>query len=166
MFQRHPTFASQNKHTPMKKITFLFLLSLNLFAQDAVNPALRQKHFLIEKGVAISGYDPVSYFSGKPQKGKIAYTNAGITYRFVSAANLETFKKNPAKYEPAYGGWCAYAMGAKGEKVEVDPENYKIVNGTLNLFYKNFFSNTLDDWNKDETKLKKQADANWPKLLK
>lgn len=150
----------------MKKTFLLFLLSFNLFAQDAVNSTLRQKHFLNEKGVAISGYDPVSYFSGKPQKGKIAYKHNGINYKFASAANLETFKKNSFKYEPAYGGWCAYAMGTKGEKVEIDPENYKIVNGTLNLFYKSFFSNTLDDWNKDETKLKKQADANWPKLLK
>ena len=100
------------------------------------------------------------------QKGKIAFTNAEISYKFASAANLETFKKNPTKYEPAYGGWCAYAMGAKGEKVEVDPENYKIVNGTLNLFYKSFFSNTLDDWNKNETKLRKQADVNWLKLYK
>ena len=57
-------------------------------------------------------------------------------------------------------------MGAKGEKVEVDPENYKIINGVLNLFYKNFFSNTIDDWNKDETKLKKQADINWTKIYK
>lgn len=152
----------------MKKFSLLLfiLVSFNLLAQDAVNPALRQKHFLVEKGVAISGYDPVSYFSGNPQKGKISYNQAGITYKFASAANLETFKKNPAKYEPAYGGWCAYAMGAKGEKVEVDPENYKIVNGSLNLFYKSFFSNTLDEWNKDETKLKKQADANWSKLYK
>lgn len=151
----------------MKKIlVFFVLLSFVAKAQDATNVALRQKHFLIEKGAALSGYDPVSYFSGKPQKGKIAYTNAGITYKFASTANLETFKKDPAKYEPAYGGWCSYAMGAKGEKVEVDPENFKIVNGVLNLFYKNFFSNTIDDWNKDETKLKKQADLNWTKTYK
>jgi YHS domain-containing protein len=128
--------------------------------------ATRQKHFLLEKGVAISGYDAVSYFSGKPVKGKIAYLQNGIIYKFSSTENLEMFKKFPTKYEPAYGGWCAYAMGAKGEKVEVDPENYKIINGTLNLFYKNFFSNTLDDWNKNETKLKKQADINWTKILK
>ena len=151
----------------MKKIILFFvLLSFVAKAQDATNVALRQKHFLIEKGAALSGYDPVSYFSGKPQKGKIAYVNAGITYKFSSTANLETFKKNPSKYEPAYGGWCSYAMGAKGEKVEVDPENYKIINGVLNLFYKNFFSNTIDDWNKDETKLKKQADINWTKIYK
>ena len=151
----------------MKKITvFLVLLSFIGFSQEVVNLATRQKHFLVDKGVAISGYDPVNYFTSKPQKGKIAYIHNGITFKFTSAANLEMFKKNPAKYEPAYGGWCAYAMGAKGEKVDVDPENYKIVNGILNLFYKNFFSNTLDDWNKDEVKLKKQADINWTKIFK
>ncbi len=151
----------------MKKIKVLLLLcSFVANAQDVINTTTRQKHFLLEKGVAISGYDPVSYFLGSPQKGKITYTNAGISYKFASTTNLEMFKKNPTKYEPLYGGWCAYAMGAKGEKVEVDPENYKIVNGSLNLFYKNFFSNTLDDWNKNEAKLKKQADTNWLKTFK
>ena len=151
----------------MKKITvFLVLLSFVAFSQEAANVTIRQKHFLVEKGVAISGYDPLSYFTGKPQKGKISYIQNGITYKFSSTTNLEMFKKNHTKYEPAYGGWCAYAMGAKSEKVKVDPENFKIVNGTLNLFYKNFFSNTLDDWNKDEAKLKKQADVNWAKTFK
>ena len=166
MILRLSTFVS-SKQIKMKKITvFLVLLSFVGFSQEVINLATRQKHFLVEKGVAISGYDPVSYFTSKPQKGKVAYIQNGITYKFASTANLEMFKKTPAKYEPAYGGWCAYAMGAKGEKVEVDPENFKIVNGTLNLFYKNFFSNTLDDWNKEEAKLKKQADANWMKTFK
>ncbi|CAH0994287.1 hypothetical protein EMA8858_00396 [Emticicia aquatica] len=156
----------------MKKVMlFLMLIAFATQAQDGANTALRQKNFLLEKGIALSGYDPVSYFSSgqkmaKPQKGKIAFNYGGVTYKFISEANLETFKKMPVKYEPAYGGWCAYAMGAKGEKVEVDPENFKIVNGTLNLFYRNFFSNTLDDWNKEETKLKKQADINWTKFFK
>jgi YHS domain-containing protein len=120
------------------------------------------KTFFIGKNTAISGYDPVSYFSNKPLKGKanLTYNYEGINYRFANPNNLETFKKTPEKYEPAYGGWCAYAMGAKGEKVEVDPENYRIYEGKLYLFYKNFFSNTLDDWKKEEVKLKKQADSN------
>lgn len=79
--------------------------------------------------------------------------------------NKEEFIKNPAKYEPAYGGWCAYAMGSDGEKVSVDPKTFKIVNGRLNLFYNKFFNNTLDDWNKDEANLKKKADVNWQKTV-
>lgn len=141
----------------------LLLFSIVVNAQNT-----RQKHFLLEKNTAISGYDPVSYFSNKPLKGKVnlTYNYEGINYRFANPNNLETFKKTPEKYEPAYGGWCAYAMGAKGEKVEVDPENYRIYEGKLYLFYKNFFSNTLDDWKKEEVKLKKQADTNWNKIFK
>jgi YHS domain-containing protein len=146
----------------MKKLLFLFLLSSSLLAQTN-----RQKHFLLEKGLAISGYDPVSYFSGKPAKGKPAlkYTYEEISYLFSTAANLETFKKNPEKYEPNCGGWCSYAMGQKAKKVSIDPENFKIVDGRLNLFYKDFFSNTLDDWNENENVLKKKAQVNWQKII-
>lgn len=146
-------------------LTILMFLVSNSFGQD-VNT--RKKEFLLDKGTAISGYDATSYFAGKPQKGKkdFSYTHEGVTYLFTNANNLETFKKNPAKYEPQYGGWCAYAMGTKGEKVEVDPETYKVLNGKLYLFYHTFFSNTLNDWNKDENALKTKADANWTKFIK
>ena len=55
-------------------------------------------------------------------------------------------------------------MGAKGEKVPVDPGTYKIINNKLYLFYNKFFNNTLKDWNKDESNLKTKADANWQKI--
>lgn len=141
--------------------SFLFTI---IYAQDAA--AIRKKHFNVDNNVAIQGYDAVSYFTAKPTKGnkEFAISYQGITYLFASAANKEEFKKNPDKYEPAYGGWCAYAMGEKGEKVSVDPKTFKIVNGKLNLFYNKFFNNTLTDWNKDETNLKRKADANWAKM--
>lgn len=150
----------------MKNILIIaaaLLFSIALNAQDA---ALRNRHFNLEKGLAIQGYDPVSYFNGKPAKGsrEFAVNHQGSTYYFVSASNADAFKKNPAKYEPQYGGWCAYAMGAKGEKVSVDPKTYKITDGKLYLFYNKFFNNTLEDWNEDEAKLKTKADANWIKI--
>lgn len=74
-------------------------------------------------------------------------------YYFISKANKDEFLKNAAKYEPQYGGWCAYAMGANGEKVEIDPETFKIVDGKLYLFYHSFTNNTLNTWNKDEAGL-------------
>ena len=149
------------------KVTLLFLLfSSAAFAQTET--ALRQKQFNLENGIALQGYDPVSYFSGKPEKGSksFSYTTEGVTYRFASAANLEKFKKSPATYEPAYGGWCAYAMGDSGEKVEIDPTTYKITNGKLYLFYNKFFNNTLPKWNKNEAPLTKKADASWQKFYK
>lgn len=146
--------------------TVLFIaFSLSLaYSQQA----LRQKHFNLNKNLAISGYDPVSYFLGTPRKGSetYSYTYEGITYHFYNSENLKIFKNYPTKYEPQYGGWCAYAMGYSGEKVTVDPETYKIVDGKLYLFYNKFFNNTLTSWNKDEKALKTKANANWIKLFK
>jgi hypothetical protein len=56
-------------------------------------------------------------------------------------------------------------MGATGEKVPVDPETFKIVNGKLFLFYNKFFNNTLKSWNKDEKALYTRADTNWANLF-
>jgi YHS domain-containing protein len=150
--------------TAFSIITFL-LLSTTSFSQDMNS---RKKEYLLQNGVAIEGYDPVSYFSNKPQKGKkeFAFTYEGIVYQFANNNNLIAFKKNSENYEPQYGGWCAYAMGARGEKVEVDPQTFKIINGKLYLFYHTFFSNTLTDWNKDENALKLKADTNWKKIFK
>jgi YHS domain-containing protein len=147
-------------------ITFILLgFTVTAWSQPS---ALRTKHFNIKKSIAIEGYDPVSYFSGKPQEGKesMVYSYNSITYKFFSQANLSKFKANPDKYEPAYGGWCAYAMGETGEKVKVDPETYKILEGKLYLFYNFWGNNTLTDWNKSEQRLKYSADKNWSKIAR
>ncbi|MBD0259915.1 MAG: YHS domain-containing protein [Cytophagales bacterium] len=138
-------------------------------ASAQTEPDHRKKQFNLESGLALQGYDPVAYFTQhKAVKGTAAYaySHQGVTYRFASAGHLEAFKANPARYEPAYGGWCAYAMGATGEKVEIDPETFKITDGRLNLFYNKFFNNTLPKWNKDEANLKGKADASWSKFYK
>jgi YHS domain-containing protein len=143
------------------------IMILPAFSQDAT--ATRKTHFNLSGGIALNGYDPVAYFiQNKAVKGRndIALYHMGVTYYFSSVENKETFKKNPSKYEPEYGGWCAYAMGAKAEKVSIDPETYKIVNGKLYLFYNRYFTNTLKDWNKDENNLKKNADVNWIKIFR
>jgi YHS domain-containing protein len=143
-------------------VTFLSTIGL---AQTAVK---RTKEFNLEKKLALQGYDPVAYFTMKKAiKGKSSITSTfeGVTYYFSSQINKEVFGKNPTNYEPQYGGWCAYAMGAKGEKVEIDPETFKLVNGKLYLFYNAYFNNTLTSWNKDEVNLNKKADANWKKVI-
>ncbi len=150
------------------KNTIVFLCWLCPVVLLAQSPTVRQKHFFAEKGLALEGYDPVSYFQQKPVKGQAAFNlvDQGIKYQFANAANLATFQKDPNKYEPQYGGWCAYAMGKTGEKVEVDPQTFKIIDGKLYLFYNRFFNNTLTSWNENEALLKKQADTNWQKFIK
>jgi len=153
----------------MRKIALTWIACLGVllvFSQDA---ELRKKHFNTDQGLAVKGYDPVAYFTeNKAVKGKKdwAVSDQGVLYYFSSSANKEEFKKNPAKYEPQYGGWCAYAMGKEGSKVEVDPGTFKIIDGKLFLFYNQFFNNTLKTWNKDEAHLHPQADNNWQKLYR
>lgn len=149
----------------MKQIFFLLLIFSGFtgHAQDAQ----RVQQFNLESGVAVKGYDAVAYFTqNKAVKGKtaLAVVHKGVKYYFSTEANKEEFKKNADKYEPQYGGWCAYAMGATGEKVDFDPETFKVVNGKLYLFYNKFFNNTLPKWNKDEANLKGKADVNWKKF--
>ena len=142
-------------------VLFVFI-TVTCLAQNS-----RATHFNLEKKVAIQGYDPVAYFTQKKAvKGKaaIASTNEGVIYYFSSQANKEAFSKNPSGYEPQYGGWCAFAMGDYGEKVEINPETFKVLDGKLYLFYNAYFNNTLKSWNKDENNLKKKADANWKKI--
>ena len=142
------------------------LIITNVIAQADQS---RKLNFNVDKnGIAVNGYDPVAYIvSQKAIEGdkKYAYSYKGVTYLFASNSDLALFKLNPDKYEPAYGGWCAYAMGAKGEKVEVDPKTFKIINSRLYLFYNFLFTNTLTSWNKDEPALKSKADKNWNALI-
>lgn len=109
-------------------------------------------------------FDPVSYFkSSRPLKGnsKFYANHKGITYYFANAENVEEFKKSPDKYEPAYGGWCAYTVALNGERVKINPVAYKIIDGRLYLFYNFNSDNRLLKWNKDEKKFKASADKNW-----
>ncbi len=147
------------------KLTALFLLiSCCALAQ---NDEVRVKSYNLKKQVALEGYDPVSYFSNKPLEGvsDLKFVFKSVTYLFANVQNLARFKASPEKYEPAYGGWCAYAMGKSGEKVKIDPETFKIIDGRLYLFYNYWGNNTLTDWNKNEKPLKTKADQNWKNIV-
>ncbi len=156
----------------MKKLFSLLLASAltNSIASAQTDTDLNKKHYNLDsEGLAIKGYDPVSYFTNKKaQEGKkdITLTTEGITYRFATTQDRDLFKASPAKYQPQYGGWCAYAMGATGEKVDIDPGTFKLLDGKLYLFYNKFFNNTKKTWDKDEANLKRKADANWDKIIK
>lgn len=151
----------------MKRI--IFYISLLVITTPSVLLGQSTSKFNLDDGIAIQGYDPVAYFTAKKAvegKKEFAHKDENVTYYFSSAVNKETFIKNPAAYEPQYGGWCAYAMGESGEKVDIDPETFKILDGKLYLFYNSLFNNTLPKWNKDEMSLKTKADKNWKEISK
>jgi len=150
----------------MRFFVFLILFSFSAIAQVPL------EHSNVSNSEALSGYDPVSYFEGMPQAGQkdLSYDYSGVVYQFASESNRDRFKSNPEKYVPAYGGWCAYAM-LEGDKVEIDPMSFKLIEGKLYLFYNGFWGNTLKKWDKKiakspEASLVGQADAEWRKLLR
>ena len=151
----------------MKPIFFTLLALFLLNNQNEAQTSQRSKSFNLDKNLAIQGYDPVAYFTtGKATKGNkdLVAVADGVTYFFASASNKDLFLKDYKKYEPQDGGWCAYAMGFSGEKVEIDPNTFKILNGKLYLFYHSWTNNTLNKWNKEEDILKNKADKNWATL--
>lgn len=165
----------QQKRKDMMKSTWLLLL-LSIFSITvgyAQSEKTAYQHYNVGKDhLALEGYDAVSYFTeNKPQKGKEQwnYSYNGVIYRFENEANRTAFQQNPEKYQPAYGGWCTYAMAKNGEKVSVNPLVYKISDGKLLLFYKKAFINTLAIWNKSEmpeTERLKKGDQYWAAIIK
>jgi YHS domain-containing protein len=136
----------------------------SLIAMAQADDAARRRNFNTDNDIALREFDAVSYFnSSRPLKGnsKFYHHHRGITYYFANAENLEEFKKSPGKYEPAYGGWCAYTVALNGDRVKVNPVTYKVINGKLHLFYNYNGDNRLLKWNKDEKKMKAAADKNW-----
>lgn len=115
------------------------------------------------KGVALQGFDPVTYFTGStPQKGSASFsaTHVGATYLFASKANRDKFAAEPEKYAPQFGGFCAMGV-ALGKKLDVDPHAYKVVDGKL---YLNVNKDVQKRWLDDVPGNIKTAEKGWPSL--
>jgi hypothetical protein len=133
--------------------------------------ASRSSHNLMGESVGLVGYDPVSYFpegGGKPAKGLISISaeHEGVTYRFASEAHRTAFLKDPAKYVPAFGGWCTWAVAELGKRVDVDPESYLVKDGRLLVFYRDPALDTRAKFLENPDALLKKAAANWPALAR
>lgn len=113
-------------------------------------------------GLAAHGYDVVSFFTQQPVVGTDAFALAhnGATYRFANQSNLDAFKAEPAKYEPAFGGYCAFGA-ALGKKFDGDPRFWKIVDGRLFL---NLNGDIQAKWSQDIPGNIQKADGNWVKI--
>jgi hypothetical protein len=114
-------------------------------------------------GVALHGYDPVTYFElDKPQKGseKIALSYFGVRWYFVSAENRKKFLHSRGKLIPEYGGYCANAV-SENKLADVDPLAYKLVDGKL---YLNSDMRVQKIWEQDVSGHISKADEYWPTL--
>ena len=110
---------------------------------------------------AIGGFDPVAYFKeGKPVVGlkENAVEWNGANWYFSSKENKESFEKNPERYAPQYGGYCAFGT-AEGHKAPTQPDAWSIVDNKL---YLNYNKKVQSDWKKDQAGYIKMANINWP----
>ena len=117
-----------------------------------------------DKGTANKGYEPVAFFTEhKPVKGDPKFFSfySGARYYFASAENKKAFDTDPAKYEPQFGGYCAYGT-SRGKLIPVEIDAFQIVDGRL-LMQKN--KSVRDAFNEDTQGNLKLADEKWPGLV-
>ncbi|MGC8916768.1 MAG: YHS domain-containing (seleno)protein [Thermoanaerobaculum sp.] len=128
------------------------VLGVALWAGEARKPALK-------------GYCPVCYQAvGKAVEGKpeLATEFQGQTFYLANADVKKMFEAEPAKYVPAYNGYCATAM-AQGKKLEANPKLFAVKNGRTFLFSSREAKAMFE---KDPEGTIAQADAQWTKLQK
>ena len=145
-------------------VLFTLLAGVSLSAQD------KMANNIDNSNIALQGYSAVSYLDlGLAQRGNKNYKSdyKKVAYYFTSAEQKAAFDKNPSKYQPQFGGYCAFGIYA-GAKFRVDPNKFMVKDGTYYLFLNNVELDAQQLWmaENNHSKLKNVADKNWSKLSK
>jgi YHS domain-containing protein len=114
-----------------------------------------------KNGVILDGFDTVAFFTdSKPVPGSNAFqsTYQGAIYYFASAEHKAMFDKDPARYAPQFGAFCAYAVSV-GRTAPIDVSTFSIVNGRLVVQHN---ARALGLWKQDVQGNLKKADKYWP----
>jgi YHS domain-containing protein len=116
-----------------------------------------------QDGIAIHGYDPVSYFAGpEPQQGRASfeYTLHGTTWRFSNEGNRAAFADHPDVYEPQFGGYDPVAI-ARGASVAGNPLIWLIRGQRLYFFYD---TGARSEFAANPARLAQTAERRWPQV--
>ena len=154
----------------MKNIIKYFLLSLFWISSFSLSAQDKKAFNIDNSNIALQGYSPVSYADlGIAQKGLKEFKSEHdkVYYYFTSAEQKAKFEKNPSKYLPKYGGYCAFGVYA-GAKFRPDPNKFITKNGKYFLFLYNLELDAQQLWldEKDHNRLVQTADSNWKQLQK
>jgi len=144
----------------MLKTTLKTLVAGSILAVSSLSFAAQIDMNADANDLAIQGYDPVSYFTAsQPQIGNANYTATykGAIYRFATEEHRDTFKKQPSKYAPQFGGFCAMGVALE-KKLTTDPLAWKIVDEKL---YLNLNSAVQKKWLTNVPEYVDTAHENW-----
>jgi YHS domain-containing protein len=136
---------------------------LVLAAADRAVLAAENAPWVAEKRLALSGYDPVSYFTeGQPEKGSVEYTASydDAVYWFRSPEHRTMFLSDPDHYAPQFRGYCTNTV-SKGDKHEADPAAWAIADGKLYVFGS---QKSLTRFKQETDSVIEKATANWAKM--
>ena len=154
---------------PRKLVTRLTTVFFSLALTTSV--ALAANWNTNADNVVLDGYDVVAYRTHDRAIKGLSRHNAhydGVKFHFANQENRDAFAKDPAMYAPKYNAYCAFAVGAKGAKVQANPDSFKIYNGELLVFFNDMYRdkkfNTKVPWNADERRLYSKAEQNWKSL--
>jgi hypothetical protein len=136
---------------------------VSLLVATMVTAAAADRVNADRQGLALKGYDVVAYFvEGRAVTGDARFEHAldGVRYRFATAANRDRFVREPQRFLPQYGGFCAWAV-SRGYTADTDPLAWRIVDGRLFL---NYDRSVQRRWEADVPGNVAKGDANWPGL--
>lgn len=149
--------------------TALSLAALALAGTLAL-PALAADEYNVVPGMTaagaplgLHGVDPVAFVDiGNRIDGSAKFTavHDGVAYYFASQANMNAFKRDPAKYSPAFGGFCAFGVSV-AKKFDGDPKYADVANGRLFVFLN---EEIFRMYQKDKAGTIAKAEKNWTKI--
>ncbi len=149
----------------MRPLAWLLCLSV-LAALAAAGPQAFAAETAVNvnsEGVAIDGYDTVSYFTPVgARRGKPDFQAewAGAIWHFATAEILAAFESEPERYAPQFGGWCAFALSTGHYASDVDPrEAFTLRDDKL---YLNWSRRVKQRWLREVEDNIATAESNWP----
>ncbi|WP_411031070.1 YHS domain-containing (seleno)protein [Spongiimicrobium sp. 3-5] len=154
----------------MKNLKNISILVIAVLTASMTYGQDKKANNIDNSNIALQGYSPVSYLDlGIAQKGikehKSEYQK--VVYYFTTAAQKSKFDKNPGKYKPQYGGYCAFGVYA-GAKFRPDPNKFIVQDGKYFLYLYNLELDAQQLWlaEKNHNKLVGIANKNWDNLSK
>ena len=141
-------------------LTLMPIAVVGLAARAGIQPAVN----VSRGGLALRGHDAVAYHSlGRATPGSAQFEHRwnGAVWRFAGAANRDLFAKEPSRYAPEFGGYCAYAV-SRGYTADGDPNAWRIVDGRL---YLNYSKRVQRLWEEDIPGNIASGRRHWPGVL-